>query len=307
MEDEHLARTSPSAVRIEAVTPRNRDAFVEWAIAHGAEHDDSYTQELDLDMFPTPGEIAALAVSDNRTVGVASLMVDGFGESGLGRFRILHAARVEAYAALLEWVVARVPAAVRHVYLFLPDGSALGETLEQLGFVPTRYAVILERAPAPVPSVVAPPTGEIRRAEAEDAQAWAKVVNSAFAHEPGHYPMTAERAAEVLGDPRAIASFVAWCGSEPVGVSTVWRDDEEQGSAEVVTLGVVSSAQGQGFGRALLRRALAAAAEAGWPTASLSTGSANKPALTLYTSESFRVVDKKVCWGLDVAPRAEAG
>ena len=289
-------------VGVEAVTPESQAVFIEWALRHGAEHDDSYTQGPDLELFPTPGEIAALAVRDGRPVGAASLMIDGFVESGLGRFRILHAARSEAYEPLVEWIVARIPPGVHDIFCFLPDQAAAGDTLACLGFAPTRHAVILERASEPVSKAVVPADTEIRPATPADAVAWTEVVNAAFAGDPGRYSMTEQRAVRLLRDERVLASFLAWRGGEPVGLSTVdtvWRDEEEEEppSAEITTLAVVPRAQGQGLGRALLRRALTSAADAGLCSTSLSTSSVNEPALGLYISEGFGVVEKRVCWG----------
>ncbi|MDI6712053.1 MAG: GNAT family N-acetyltransferase [Anaerosomatales bacterium] len=290
--------------KIVPVTPENRGAFVEWCLEHGAEHDDSYTQPHDLAPFPTPGEIAALALLDGEVVGAAALMIDGFADAGLGRFRILHATRAEAYGPLVEHVVARTPAAVRHVYCFLPEGAAAAEALAPLGFAPTRYAIVLERAPGPVDAPRTPAGVDIRAANPGDASAWATVINAAFADSPGHYPMTEQRAREHLGDERAVASFLAWRGGEPIGLVAVWRDEEAgEDAAEIATLGVVPSAQGRGIGRALLRQALMAAANAGLPRCSLSTGTVNRPALGLYTSEGFAVVDTRVCWGRDLDER----
>jgi [ribosomal protein S18]-alanine N-acetyltransferase len=114
--------------------------------------------------------------------------------------------------------------------------------------------------------------------------------------------MTEQRAARLLSDDRVLASFLARRGTNPVGLSTVWRDDAgDRPSAEIVTLAVVPHAQGQGLGRALLRRALAAAVGAGLYSASLSTSSVNEPALGLYTSEGFEVVEKRVCWGRNLS------
>lgn len=287
-----------SPVGVEAVTRESQDVFIEWALTHGAEHDDSYTQGPDLELFPTPGEIAAVAVCDGRPVGAASLMIDGFIESGSGRFRILHAASSDAYEPLVEWIVARIPPGVHDIFCFLPDQAAAGQTLARLAFAPTRHAVILERASAPVPHAVVPTDTEIKPATPADALAWTAVVNAAFAGDPGRYSMTEQRAARILSEDRVLASFLAWRGGEPVGLSTVWRDDEEAPpSAEITTLAVVPHAQGQGIGRVLLRCALASAAEAGLRSASLSTSSVNEPALGLYTSEGFDVVEKRVCWG----------
>jgi len=297
--EEERARSDSLSVEVEAVTPESRDVFIEWALTHGAEHDDSYTQGPDLVQFPTPGEIAALAVRDGRPVGVASLMVDGFVGSGLGRFRILHAASIDAYGPLVEWIVARVPPGVHDVFCFLPDKAAAGDALACLGFCPTRYAVILVRALEQIPNAEVPVDTKIRPATPTDAVAWASVVNAAFDGDPGRYTMTEQRAARLLGDERVLTSFLAWRGTEAVGLSTVWIDDEgERPSAEIATLAVVPHAQGQGLGRALLRRALAAAAGAGLHLASLSTSSVNEPALGLYTSEGFDVVEKRVCWTL---------
>ncbi len=120
-------------------------------------------------------------------------MIDGFVESGLGRFRILHAAHSEAYEPLVEWIVARIPPAVHDIFCFLPDQAAAGDTLACLGFAPTRHAVILERASGPVSKAVVPTDTEIRPATPADAVAWTEVVNAAFAGDPGRYSMT-ERA-----------------------------------------------------------------------------------------------------------------
>jgi len=290
---------------IEPVTSDSRAAFVDWCLAHGVEHDDSYTQPPDLALFPTPGEIVALALLDRQVVGAAALMVDGFADAGLGRFRILHATRAEAYGPLLEWTLARTPAAVRHVYCFLPEDAAAAQALAPLGFSPTRYAVVLERAAGPVDAPSPPPGVEIRPASADDALAWTAVINEAFADAPGHYPMTEQRAREHLADERVVASFLAWRGEEPIGVVAVWRDEQAgEDAAEIATLGVVPLDQGRGIGRALLRQALAAAEDAGLPRCSLSTSTVNRPALGLYTSEGFAVVDTRVCWGRDVDGRA---
>jgi mycothiol synthase len=297
------SRADSEMIAVEAVTPQTRHVFVDWARVHGGEHDDSYTQGPDLQRFPTPGEIAALAVYEGRLAGAASLMVDGYVESGLARFRILHATRSEAYEALFRWIVARMPPEVHHVFCFLPEQAPAAEAVAGLGFAPTRYAVILEREPAPVPEACVPPDIEIRVAIASDAIAWASVANAAFGGDPGRYEMTEERAASLLCDERVLASFIAWKGTEPVGLSNVWQDAESPSpSAEIATLAVVPQAQGQGLGRALLRRALASATEAGLYWATLSTGSVNRPALGLYTSEGFRVSETRVCWGCDVNP-----
>lgn len=297
-------RRQPYPLQVVPVAPESRAAFLEWCLAHGAEHDDSYTQPPDLAPFPTPGEIAALALLDGQVIGAAALMVDGFADAGLGRFRILHATRAEAYRPLVEHVVARTPATVRHVYCFMPEDAATAEALAPLGFAPTRYAIVLERAPGPVDQPHPPTRVKIQPASTDDASAWADVINAAFAGSPGHYPMTEQRAREHLSDERALASFMAWRAGEPVGLVAVWRDDEAgEGAAEIATLGVVPSAQGRGVGRALLRQALRAAAAAGLPRCGLSTSTVNRPALKLYTSEGFAVVDTRVCWGRDLHGR----
>lgn len=312
-----IGEPSDEGVRIVAVTQATRDRFAAYAAAHGAEHDDSYTVAEDLASFSPDREVAALAFAtaqpgasdevpagETECVGAVALMLDGFRDEGLARFRILHAERPDAYARLVDWALGRVAPDVRHVFLFLPDGSPTAGYLGPLGFAPTRYAVILERPAAePVGPAEPPPGVRIRQAGEADAAAWAAVANAAFGGQPGRYDLTPEHAAELLGDLRRLphGAFVAWRDAEPVGIVAVWRDDAAgAAAAEVVTLGVVPDEQHRGLGRALLRTALAAAVEAGFPTVALSTGSTNEPALGLYTSEGFEVAEKRVCWGLDL-------
>ena len=297
-----------SVPRIEAVDAASRGAFVEWALAHGAEHDESYTQPPDLEAFPGDAEVAVLAFgAEGEVVGAASLMVEGFRREDLGRFRILHAIEPAAYEPMVHWVVQRAPGDVSHVFAFLPEGAEAAGVLTEVGFAPTRYAVILERAPvggsdahlaADVPSGVM-----IRPACVGDAAAWADVANAAFCGYPGRYDMTEERAAALLGDERVVpaGSLLAVREGRPIGLVSVWRD-EAPGTriAEIASLAVVPDAQGLGIGRALLRAGVARARDTGYDRVSLSTSTTNAPALSLYTSEGFEVVEVRVCWGKDL-------
>jgi mycothiol synthase len=290
-------------LRIESLTSDDRASFVAWATLHGAEHDDSFTLPADLAAFPTEGEIAALAVDPHSgLVGVGSLMVDGYREEGMARFRILHSVRQEAYGPLVAWILERVPPDVARVFLFLPDGSPVARLLEGVGFAPTRYAAILERPPSEIPTAEPPPGIAVRPTDLRDARAWAHVANAAFDGYPGRYPMTAARAADLLGDERVVpgGSYLALRRVEPVGIVTVWRDANGDASAEIATLAVVPEAQGQGIGRSLLRAGIMAARAAGLENIGLSTSTTNEPALALYISEGFEVVERRVCWGKDV-------
>jgi ribosomal protein S18 acetylase RimI-like enzyme len=296
-------------MRIEIVDADSRDRFVAYALAHGAEHDDSFANVGDLKGFDPAVEPAVLALADTGDViGAASLMVRGYAAEGLARFRILHALDPSAYSGLLAGTLPGLQGGVPQVFLFLREPCATSSILHGLGFRETRRASILRRADEgrsfPWQPWL-PEDVEIRAADPErDAAAWAAVANSAFAGDPGRFDVTENAAREWLLDPRIVqgGSLVAIRNGALAGVAVVMLEPGEDGGAPTCaleTLAVAPEEQGRGVGRALLRAAILAGWDAGHRSMELSTGATNDRALRLYTSEGFEIVDVRVCWSLD--------
>lgn len=297
-----------AATRASRVTTETAAEFVTYAIEHGSEHDDSFADADELREFDPAQEIAFVACAgtggSDAIVGAASLMVRGYREEGLGRFRIIHALAAEDYEPLVDAVLGEVPNDIDHIFGFFFDGAPAIEVLAGLGFAPTRYAIVLRR---PDIEVAAPSLSEgtalaTARAGADD-QAWADVVNAAFAGNPGRYDMSPEEAGKWLADGRLLpdGAIVARRDDKTIGVAYVGQYDEDGGTVVWIDqLAVIPEAQGQGVGRALLRAAISVARSAGFPEVDLSTGQANERALSLYTREGFEVTRKLVCLGRDL-------
>ena len=300
--------TSQLTTRIRNVTVANRDAFLEYARTFGPEHDESYVAAPeDLAAFDPKREPGVIALGrDDAVLGAASVMLHGYSEEGLGRFRILHAADPALYAPMLERVLKRLPERVQRPFLFLPENAGPIEAeLVSWGFVETRRAYLLTHArPGSVREVPPPPDTLLMPATGADAATWARVVNEAFHGEPGRYEMTAEGARDLLTRPRIIrdGTLTAWRVGQPIGVVLAIGDPDDPSSVEIETLAVVPGHQGGGIGKALLRTALRAAAAEGCKSVTLSTGAANRRALKLYADAGFKVDDVRVCWQVERAP-----
>lgn len=290
----------PQALHVEPVTSAMRAEFVAYVLAHGPEHDDSFTSAEDLRAFDPVFEPAALARDETGgVVGAASLMTRGYIAEGVARFRILHALDPDACPMLVAAVTARAPARVREAYAFAPDGAEVIGTLARVGFAPSRYAIVLRRRGGkPEPDL--PPAGvTIAKARSgADEKVWVEIINAAFADFLGRYDMTPQQAGTRLGDERLLpgSALIAWEGKEPVGLAAVSRHVEDGHEiASVDHLAVVPRAQGRGIGRALLRAAIRAAGEAGLLELELSTGETNERALALYRSEGFEITQRVAC------------
>jgi len=300
------------AARIERVTPETAAAFMAYTVAHGPEHDDSFADADELRDFDPAAEVAVVARDRGNgvgsgpgdVVGAASLMVRGYREEGTGRFRILHALEAEDYGRLVDAVLADAPDEVRHVIAFFFEGAPAIEVLLGLGFAPSRYAIVLRR---PDLEVVAPTLPKrivlVPARPGVDDQAWADVINQAFAGFPDRFDITADQAAERIADERLLpgGALLAWRDGEPVGLVAA-AEYEEDGRPVVWVdhLAVVPAAQGQGLGRALLRAAVNAARDAGFGEVDLSTGQTNERALSLYTSEGFEPIRRVICLARDL-------
>lgn len=295
------AMTGSDDLRVVDVDAALAEAFLGYAREFGIVHDDSYVTHEDLAVFDPALEPAVLALdASGAPIGAASVMLRGYESEGLGRFRILHAASAPVYARLLEAVIARVPADVGRIFLFMPEfpGEA-GQALTQAGFTESRRAyVMLHSSPGGVSEPELPSETLFEPALPSVATDWANIVNAAFRGEPGRYEMTAERAAELLSRPRVIrgGTVIAHRGGRPAGIVMTVADDDDVYGAEIETLAVMPADQHVGLGRALMRTALRAAGHDGRSSVSLSVSTFNKRALALYLDAGFGVHDVRVCW-----------
>jgi ribosomal protein S18 acetylase RimI-like enzyme len=278
-----------------------RDAFLEYAHAHGAAHDDSYLAPEDLAGFDPAVEPAVLAAgADGQTLGAASAMLDGYRQTGAARLRILHATDAHAYEPMLDRLETLVPADVSRLFLFLPEHAGeVEDVLSARGFVTTRRAYILKHGdPSRAQGCERPSGTEVRPALPSAADDWAHVVNSAFRGEPGRYDMTPERATEILARTRVIrgGTLIAWRNGTPAGVVLTVGDADDPLLAEIEGLAVVPGHQGVGLGRTLLCAACRAAADDGRLAVHLSVSTNNRRAIALYLDAGFSVDDVRVCW-----------
>lgn len=295
--------TGPDDLRVVDVDDARAEAFLRYAREFGAVHDDSFVTDEDLAVFDPSIEPAVMVLDGTEVpLGAASVMLRGYETEGLGRFRILHATDAQTYTRLLDAVLARVPAHVGRVFVFMPEfpGEA-GDALAQAGFAESRRAyVMLHSSPGQVMEPELPSETMLELAHPTAATDWAHVVNMAFWGEPGRYEMTPGRAAELLGRPRVIRSgtLMAFRGGSPAGLVMTVADEDDVYGAEVETLAVLPADQHVGLGRALLREALRAAGREGRSSVSLSVSTSNKRALALYLDAGFGVHDVRVCWDL---------
>lgn len=291
-------------VAIESVTPETRAAFVKYALAHGPEHDDSFTSAEDLLSFDPSHEPAAIARGvDGTVVGAASVMWEGYVEKSSARFRILHATDFVAYPLLIEQVLSRLSGATKRVFAFLPaEGGYATQAVTTAGFSTTRRSSILVHDdPATAPSLETPPGISVGIATPLMAGMWAEVVNAAFMDFPCRHFMSVEQARELLPRSRVIAegTLIARRTGVPAGVVLTVTHPENPGLAVIETLGVAPAEQGRGLGRMLLARALCAAAAAGAKQVLLATMPVDEPLLELFTTMGFRVVHARDCWEVD--------
>jgi ribosomal protein S18 acetylase RimI-like enzyme len=297
---------SAADVRIVDVDDALRGQFLEYALAHGAECDDSYTSAEELESFDPANEPAVLAFdASGAIVGAASAMVNGYVTQGLARFRILHAADLALYPALTAHVLNRLPDEVGRAFLFLSEDAheATGAVLAT-GFLETRRAyILLNTTPAFTEIPELPSETVFRQALPLDAEDWTHIVNAAFHGQPGRYDVSVDRVRELLTRPRVIAdgTLIAWKNGLPAGVVLTVADADDMFEAEIETLAVIPHEQGKGLGRALLRTALVGASHDGRSSVILSVATTNRRALALYLDAGFHAEEVRVCWEI---PRA---
>ena len=293
--------TAADGIRVVDVDAQTTDTFLEYARTFGPVHDDSYVSAEDLASFNAASEPALLALDASGVpLGAVSLLLDGFATEHLARFRILHASDPAAYPLLLDAILPRVPEGIERVYLFLPEHAAdVVESLAAAGFAQCRRAyIMLNASPASVAELDLPGETTLELALPTASKDWANIINTAFHGHPGHFNMTAEEAAGVLGSSRVIRSgtLMAYRGGRPAGIVLTMADEQSPYSATVETLAVKPADQHIGMGRALLRAALRAAGRDGRSSVSLSVSTFNKRAMAMYLDAGFNVHDVRVCW-----------
>ncbi len=293
--------TTSDGIRVADVDEALTGAFLDYARTFGPAHDDSYVADENLVSFDSVAEPAVLALDGSGVpVGAASVMLAGYAEEGLARFRILHASDPALYQPLIDAVLARLPQGLTRVFLFLPEHPGeIPDVLTSMGFAESRRAyIMLHSYPGSVTEPELPAETMLEEALPTAGGQWASVINAAFHGQPGRYDMTEARAAELLARPRVIhgAALLASRGGTPAGVVMVVADEHSPYAAEIETLAVVPADQHVGLGRALLRAALRAAAHDGRTSVTLSVSTFNKRALAMYLDAGFGVHDVRVCW-----------
>lgn len=294
----------PDGISIVDVDEARSGEFLSYALAHGVEHDDSYTTPEELERFDLSAEPALLVLdADGAIVGAASAMLTGYQDRGDVRLRILHAADPELYPPMLDHLMGRLPDTVRRVFLFLPDSALVtAEALRLVGFAESRRAYILRHSdPRHAERPELPGSTRLAEAYPPDAIHWTHIVNTAFHGQPGRPDMDFDRVRELLARRRVIhdGTYIAWRDDAPGGVVMTVGDTDDPYGAEIETLAVVPADQGIGLGRALLRTALAAAGRDGRTHVTLSVSTTNRRALALYLDAGFDVDDVRVCWQLE--------
>lgn len=290
-----------SDIRILDVDESLAEVFLAYAAAYGGQHDDTYLTREALARFDLAHEPAAIAMdSGNAVVGAASVMLDPDADEGSARFRVAHTLYPEYYPALVDRVIARVPAAISHVFLLLPERAGdAEEALGAIGFgVCNRAYVLRHTDPRGVPRLDYPSETHIQVATAAVAKDWAHVVNAAFRGASERCDLTQDRAAEILSSSRVLreATLVAYRGGVPAGVVMTTVDATDACAAEIQTLAVTPTQQGMGVGRSLLHDAVAAVGRHGCRWVTIAVSALNRRAVALYLDAGFQAEDIRVCW-----------
>lgn len=132
---------------------------------------------------------------------------------------------------------------------------------------------------------------EIRQFRTEDAENVAQMWNESDSAWPGGFtggvPFTAERVLRDQTQTRFISTFVAFADGKAVGYCSLTRSRQDPRTAYVATLSAHPSYHGQGFGRDLLKAALARTVELGFDRLDLHTWAGNLKAVPLYKKTGF--------------------
>ena len=200
--------------------------------------------------------------------------------------------RQEAYATLLEWLVAR---GVDDVDAPRQDTERLA-ALAAHGFEPERSQFDLERsAEGPLDEPRWPKAVTVRPAADADATAVHALVYSVWTDVPGHRARDYDEWRLLFFDnetTRPGDHLVAERDGELVGVSLLGIFPGPFGW--VAQLAVGRPAQGLGLGRALLLASLRALVDRGCPQVGLGVTAANRTALRLYESVGLQITRETV-------------
>lgn len=132
---------------------------------------------------------------------------------------------------------------------------------------------------------------EIRQFRPEDAENVAQMWNESDPAWPGGFtggvPFTAERVLRDQSRTRFLATFIAFADGKAVGYCSVLRFREDPRAAYVGLLSAHPAYHGQGFGRDLLKAALALAIDQGYDRLDLHTWAGNLKAVPLYKKTGF--------------------
>jgi mycothiol synthase len=267
-------------------------AFKEFFGKYSALQDESYPP---LENYSaTDDEPGFLLMENNSVTGAAVLMMhQPYREAGSARFRMFYCVSgdVKHYRALLDNII---PCAkgLKSIYCFVQDTQPqIWQPWEQLGFEAKRFAWILERSLENIPELSFPAGMEPRVFRKDiDSPHWCHIINDAFEKTFGHTRMTPEKIEQLRLEPGYLPGgmFLLWDGDEPVGTIQMTKDEAE---GEVMifidAIGVVSSHQGRGLGRGLLRFGIQFAVEYGAKKVMLSVNAENDKAARLYFDEGF--------------------
>lgn len=132
---------------------------------------------------------------------------------------------------------------------------------------------------------------EITIATIEDSDEVYKVMSESFSKNPDtSIPDIETWRVGFLKSPKS--HFYIWkTNNKIVGFSNLIEADDGSES-EIRTLGVLSSARGQGIGKHLLNYSLKQSAKLGFHTCRLTVAVENEKALTMYTQAGFQIVEK---------------
>jgi len=264
---------------------------------------------------PIAGDLARFAQADPRGIAIAidDDRIEGFVATDAKALVVEPVARRQGIGRrLVAEGIAMERARGRANLILGPRPGDLGGPafLDALGFAyhSTVWDLRLE-ADVAVPAPVWPAGITVRAyARETDAEAWIGLFNAAFADHATPLQMDAEtiRAAEAdpaVQDADVCLAFDQATPDAPIGFCATdpRRTGDARMVAEIWTIGVHPSRQGQGLGRQLLRWGVAHLRAVGAGPVGLSVNGRNEGALGLYESERFTRTHTRDRWACPVA------
>jgi mycothiol synthase len=291
-------------LKTERVNNLNITEFIEYCKKHAAEHDESNIPSAEYK--PRTDEPAFLLRTDiGELIGAASLMLHKeYVDSGKARFRIFHSIEksFESYKLLLN-EIERESQGVKYIYCYITEGkSETHQIWENLGFSVWRYSWVLERSTAGFTPHVFPEGFEIRTMrDGIDEEAWADIINEAFANMLGHTHLTPQKIAGWKKEECYIPAGMKmlWDASADKPIGTIAMIKEKEKGEEIIFIEAISllnSYQGRGLGKNLLRYGIKFAQKFGVNKALLSVNAENSGAADLYFKEGFTKIEVYLCY-----------